>query len=89
MVLGLDNCLLDNVVDRKPVNGRGEVLFAKSCQDSLQCKLSLRSQTSGCEWIVPIAVLASVLPSNGRPIVDLLNVIDGHLFPTPVVLRWP
>ena len=41
IVLGLDNCLLDGVVDRKPRDWRDAVLFAKSHKDFLKCKLSL------------------------------------------------
>ena len=28
-------------------------------------------------------------PSDGRPSISLLHVVDGYLSPTPVVLRQP
>ena len=48
-----------------------------------------RPQTFSCEGIVLVAILAPVLPSDGRSSIDLLHVVDGYLSPTPVVLQQP
>ena len=52
-MLGVDNCLLNDIVDLKLRDGRVANLFVKSCRDSLWFGLSPNSRASCCEWCCP------------------------------------
>jgi hypothetical protein len=71
-VLGLDNCLPDNVVDHKLGDGRGAILFVKSCKDSLWFELSLEIRASCCELCCPNCLSCTCVALS-------LSVSDGHV----------